>query len=150
MNFLNIGPWELMVILAIAILLVGPKRVVEVARTIGRVTSQMRKLSGEFMGTIQAELQEAEQETRQALESVGESGAIISAEIQGTEQETRQTLESVGENEQQVTTSIKGELQAVERETHQLLEEIGGNFAGIIKGEQGAKKEQDEEKAGRE
>ena len=46
MNFLNVGPWEVTVILIIAILVVGPKRMVEVGRSIGRAASQMRRLSG--------------------------------------------------------------------------------------------------------
>ena len=70
MNFLNVGPWELTVVLIIAILLVGPRRMAEIARTIGRTTSQMRRLSSEFLGTIQAELQATEQEAQQALESI--------------------------------------------------------------------------------
>lgn len=122
MNFLNVGPWELMVILVIAILLVGPRRVVEIARTIGRVTAQMRKLSGEFMGTIQAELRATEQEARQVLENVVEEG-------------------------QQPVASIPAEFQATERETHEALEEIVESIGDLVKGKQGvkAKKGQDEE-----
>ena len=99
----------LMVILVIAILLVGPKRVVEIARAIGRVTAQMRRLSGEFMGTIQAELQATEQETRQVLDSV------------------------VGEIQQPVV-SVPAEIQAAERETHQALEEMVEGIGDLIKG----------------
>jgi len=69
-NFLNVGPWELTVILIIAILLIGPKRMMELARAIGRVTSQLRKLSNEFTASIQAELQATERETRQVLEDI--------------------------------------------------------------------------------
>jgi len=146
-NFLNVGPWELTVILVIAILLVGPKRMVEIARTIGRTTSQMRRLSGEFLNTIQAELQTTEQEARQTLENVAggeqEPVASISDEIRATEQETRQVLESIDENKREATTSIQAELQNVERETRQVMREIVGNVKDIVKGEQGAKEEQD-------
>jgi sec-independent protein translocase protein TatB len=98
-NFLNVGPWELAVILIIAILLVGPKRMAEMARTIGRVTSQMRTLSDEFIGVIQAELQETENETHQALDSIGQDvpgpATGILTELEATERETRQVLENI-------------------------------------------------------
>ena len=123
MNFLNIGPWELMVILIIAILLVGPRRVVEIARAIGRVTAQMRKLSGEFMGTIQAELRATEQETRQALDSV------------------------VGEARRPVI-SVPAEIQAAERETHQALEEILEGVGDLVKGKRSVKEGKDGEAGG--
>lgn len=91
MNFLNVGPWELMVILAIAILVVGPRRVAEIARTIGRFTSQIRRLSDEFMGAIHTELQDTEQ---------GEPGATtsIQAELAATERETRQAIGEIAES----------------------------------------------------
>jgi len=69
-NFLNVGPWELAVILVIALLLIGPKRMVELARTLGRVTGQLRKMSSEFTASIRAELLNTEREARQALENV--------------------------------------------------------------------------------
>ena len=109
MNFLNVGPWELAVILIIAILLVGPRRAAEIARTIGRATSQMRRLSEEFLSTIQVELQATGQEARQALESVAESDqepiASIPDEIQATERETRQVMQEIIED---VETVVKG------------------------------------------
>ena len=98
MNFLNVGPWELTVIVVIAILLVGPKRMVEMARTIGRVSSQMRRISSEFLGTIRDEVEAVEADAHQVLEG---------AELQATEQETRQVLESIGEDRRRATTPSK-------------------------------------------
>lgn len=103
MNFLNVGPWELTVILIIAILLIGPQRMIELARAIGRVTSQLRRMSNEFTATIQAELRATEREVRQALEHTVEKKpepiASIQAELQATERETRQALENVVKDE---------------------------------------------------
>ncbi len=73
MNFLNVGTWELMVILAIAILLVGPERMVEIARTFGRLSRQLRKMSHEFTSTIQAEMAATERDTRESIGSVIDS-----------------------------------------------------------------------------
>jgi len=111
---MNVGPWELMVILIIAILLVGPRRVAEVARTIGYITAQVRGLSSEFMGTIRTELEVTEQETRQVLDS------------------------AVGESQQSIV-SVPAEIQAAERETHQALEEILDNIGDLVKGKRSVK-----------
>lgn len=150
MNFLNVGPWELTVIFIIAILLVGPKRMVEMARTIGRVSSQMRRMSAEFLGTIRDEVEAVEADARQALEGVVQVGEDSVAELQATEQETRQVLESIGEDRRRATTSIKAELQAVEHETRQALEEIVENVGGMVRGEGEATEEGEDEEASRE
>ena len=147
MNFLNVGPWELTVVLIIAVLLVGPKRMVEVARTIGRVTRQMRSLSGEFLGTLQAEIGSTGEEARQALEDVIEGGEEPVAELEAAGQETRQALEGAGEDKRLVTPSITAELEAVERETRQTMQEILENVGGIVKGEEEVKEEGEDEKA---
>jgi sec-independent protein translocase protein TatB len=149
-NFLNVGPWELTVIFIIAILLVGPKRMVEMARTIGRVSSQMRRMSAEFLGTIRDEVEAVEADARQALEGVVQVGEDSVAELQATEQETRQVLESIGEDRRRATTSIKAELQAVEHETRQALEEIVENVGGMMRGEREATEEGEDEEASRE
>ena len=70
MNFLNVGPWELTVVLMIAILMVGPKRMVDLARTIRRYATQLRKLSGEFTSVLQTEIQATEVGARQVLGEV--------------------------------------------------------------------------------
>src|SRR6266545_1671142 len=55
---LNIGPLELMVILVIALLVVGPRRLPEVGRSIGRGIREFRKAQDEVQKTIQSALNE--------------------------------------------------------------------------------------------
>jgi sec-independent protein translocase protein TatA len=52
----NIGPLELMVILVIALLVVGPSRLPEVGRSIGRGIREFRKAQEEVQKTIQSAL----------------------------------------------------------------------------------------------
>ena len=54
----NIGPLELMVILVIALLVVGPHRLPEVGRSIGRGIREFRKAQEEVQKTIQSALNE--------------------------------------------------------------------------------------------
>lgn len=72
MEFLNVGPWELIVVLIIAILVAGPQRMVEIARTLGRVSRQLRSLSGDFTTALQREIQAVEDEVVQSAPDLGE------------------------------------------------------------------------------
>ncbi len=56
----NIGPQELLVILLVALVIVGPQRLPELARTIGRALRELRRAQDEVTRTIQLGLEEAE------------------------------------------------------------------------------------------
>lgn len=137
MDFLNVGPWELVLVLIIAILVAGPKRMVEISRTLGQVSRQLRDLSREFTAALQAEIQATEaeatktgadlHEVRKGLEealsdtpptqsepSDGEEAPVsppAQAEIQeGEAASSAQT----GESEDALAQSSPGEAQSVE------------------------------------
>jgi sec-independent protein translocase protein TatA len=65
----NIGPVELIVILIIALLVVGPKRLPEVGRSIGRGLREFRKAQEEVQRTIQSALDEEPPTSRPATPS---------------------------------------------------------------------------------
>jgi TatA/E family protein of Tat protein translocase len=54
----NIGPFELMVILIVALLVVGPKRLPEVGRSIGRGLREFRKAQDEVKETLRFSLED--------------------------------------------------------------------------------------------
>ena len=62
MDFMAVGTSEILMILLVAILVVGPNRIVEVARTIGKIMRTLRKASFDLTSTITKELDE-EKET---------------------------------------------------------------------------------------
>lgn len=66
MDFLNVGLWELVLVLIIAVLVAGPKRMVEIARTLGRLSRELRDMSREFTTALQAEIETAEAEASEA------------------------------------------------------------------------------------
>jgi Sec-independent protein translocase protein TatA len=142
-NFLNVGPWELSVILIIAILLIGPKRLVEVFQAIRRLSGQLRRMSTEFTSLIQSEIQTSARETDQApsgpdgeVEDTIQSGlsplASIQTELQTAAQETRQALENIVKEELGPVADIQTELQTAAQETRQALEDTVQDTRGLI------------------
>lgn len=48
MDFLGIGPTELLVIVLVAFLFLGPTRMVEVARSLGRIVQEVRRTTSDL------------------------------------------------------------------------------------------------------
>lgn len=53
---LNIGPQELILVLIIALVVVGPKRLPELGRTIGRGMREFRKMQNDVRDTLKLDL----------------------------------------------------------------------------------------------
>jgi sec-independent protein translocase protein TatA len=53
---LNIGPQELILVLIIALVVVGPKRLPELGRTIGRGMREFRKMQSDVRDTLKLDL----------------------------------------------------------------------------------------------
>ncbi len=56
MNFFNIGTAELLLIFAIALIVVGPRRLPEIAQGLGKIINDVRKISQEFTEEMTREL----------------------------------------------------------------------------------------------
>jgi TatA/E family protein of Tat protein translocase len=62
MNMGPIGIQELAVILVVALLVFGPKRLPELGKSLGRTLAEFRRASNEIKRNIQKELEEPEKE----------------------------------------------------------------------------------------
>ena len=75
MNFLGMGPMELMVILVLALIVVGPGKLPEMAGQVGRVIRDFRRttseLSSEFSRTLSLEVEE-----RKAAQGPSQQGYV--------------------------------------------------------------------------
>jgi Tat protein translocase TatB subunit len=57
MNVFGMGPLELILILALALIVFGPDKLPEIARQLGRTVAEIRRVSSEVTGELQRGLQ---------------------------------------------------------------------------------------------
>ena len=58
MNFLGMGPGELLLVLVLALVVFGPDKMPEIARQIGKTVGELRRVSSEVTREIQRSIQE--------------------------------------------------------------------------------------------
>jgi len=90
MSFLGIGPAELLVIMVIALLVVGPERLPRLAADLARTIREIRKYTASVAAEFNEVLQDLEKETereRAEWKEIGEglssAGASVDEALQG-------------------------------------------------------------------
>jgi sec-independent protein translocase protein TatB len=73
MEIFNIGTGELLFILLLALLVLGPRRIPEVARTLGRAARELRAISDEFTRALTREVEAAERAERAQKSAASEA-----------------------------------------------------------------------------
>lgn len=69
MNLFNIGPMELILILVIALLVFGPRRLPEIARDLGKAVRDFQRASQELQKEIQKGLDTVEGELQETMQA---------------------------------------------------------------------------------
>ena len=90
MNFFNIGTAELLLIFIIALIVVGPRRLPEIARSLGKIMSDLRRMSQEFTTQMAQELNapaEELSEVKEELKTPAKELSGIAKELRGTTKE---------------------------------------------------------------
>lgn len=67
MEFLGVGPLEFFVIAIVALLVIGPSKLPDLARQVGRASRSFRQAAQEFQHEMRREMDE-EQEKRKQIE----------------------------------------------------------------------------------
>ena len=62
----GIGSSELLVILVVALIVIGPSKLPEIMRVIGKGMAEFRRVSNDVRSTLEAEIDRADQEHHQA------------------------------------------------------------------------------------
>ncbi len=60
MDFMAVGTSEILMILLVAIIVVGPNKIVEVARTMGKIMRALKKASFDLTSAVTKELEDEE------------------------------------------------------------------------------------------
>lgn len=96
----NIGPQELLLILLVALIVVGPKRLPELSRSIGKGLRELRKAQDEVRKTITLNLDESEPTApgrgRAPTPASGEAGAAAAAKPEVSEDDTGDIARTLG------------------------------------------------------
>jgi sec-independent protein translocase protein TatB len=121
MNFLGVGPFELLLILVIATIVLGPERMAQAGRTAGRLYAQYRlrwqKDVDEMTRELRRELamlQQEVEEIRQTAESEIKSAQTVlenvADAVDGEIKDTQTALKGVVELEDDAAAPAEGEL----------------------------------------
>jgi sec-independent protein translocase protein TatA len=70
MNFLGMGPAELVLIMIIALIVLGPGKLPEVARALGKTMREFRSLTDGFQTELRKELDSASNPVKEDLKSI--------------------------------------------------------------------------------
>jgi len=62
MDFLGMGPWEILLILIIAMIILGPGKIVDFARTLGKWVRAIRRAGNDFTAAVTREVEKIEKE----------------------------------------------------------------------------------------
>jgi sec-independent protein translocase protein TatB len=98
-NFLGIGPAELLVILVLALLVVGPNRLPEMAAQLARFLRAFRRYSAnvtrefnETMRELEHEYDDMRGEWKDVGQGLDETARTVNKELDSASRETRQAL----------------------------------------------------------
>jgi Tat protein translocase TatB subunit len=58
MDFFGIGGWEILLIVLVALLIWGPGRMIEIARTLGKIVHKLRNITSDLTTQITKEIDE--------------------------------------------------------------------------------------------
>jgi len=122
MNIFGVGTWEILLILIIALIVAGPKRMLQWAYLLGRVVAQLRVMWGQAMDAVQSELDQAgvdvkvpKDMSRQELgRSLGEFAKPWTEEVKRVEQEYRDSISAVESEIKSVGDETKKEVKELD------------------------------------
>ena len=63
MDFIGVGGWEILLILVIGLIILGPSKLPEFARTIGKITRAFKKASFDLATAVNKEIEETQKTT---------------------------------------------------------------------------------------
>ncbi|HNT76324.1 MAG TPA: twin-arginine translocase TatA/TatE family subunit [Anaerolineae bacterium] len=117
MNFFNIGGGEILVIILMALLLFGPKDIMNIMRTIGRYTRKASRAWAQLTAGLQGELlpdevQDVVDETKASFAEVGDTFKEIGTVVKETELSVKEEGREIDRSLQVAVPDARAEVQA--------------------------------------
>jgi sec-independent protein translocase protein TatB len=134
MNILGIGPAEFIVVCIIALIVFGPGRLPELARTLGKAMRELRRMSLEVTAEFTKELRDMEaisKEVKETAETIKQA-----ADIRGTLVESLEPALTVGEPKEELESpDVQEETAQAEAEKKDTVgdEETSTRVATVVK-----------------
>jgi sec-independent protein translocase protein TatB len=104
-EFASLGMWDSLILMLMALVVFGPRRLPEIGRQIGRLMYEARKLSNEFKFQMEEEFRKAEEAERQKTEV--QRLAALAASAQAAERSGTVSFASEAGSEATPTGSIE-------------------------------------------
>jgi len=107
-NMFGIGSTELIVILVVALILIGPQKLPELIKNLGKGISEVKKMSNDVKSTLDAEISAADEERKQK-DDVEREAARKKAEAEAMEKARQAEAEKQQASEEEVAKAPKTE-----------------------------------------
>jgi len=120
MNFFNIGTAELLLIFLIALIVVGPRRLPEIAQSLGKIVSDVRKMSQEFTVDMMREVNAPARED-EAKEIAAQD--VSEQPVQSLGKIINDVRKISQEFTEEITRELNVSLDSVEKETKKIVDQ---------------------------
>ena len=98
MDFLGVGPMEILVIVVLILIVFGPNRLPEMARTIGKAMKDVKSATSELGRNLSSELEEEERRVRQDIKNVtSDLGKTLDLKVEDKTPDFRGPVPSSGQ-----------------------------------------------------
>lgn len=123
MNFLDIGIFEIMVVLIVALLVIGPQRLPEVARKMGKIYRNLKRMTGDFTKQIKeaADFDEDIAELKGTFKSLNADAKEFSKAV---DTEVKEIKESLDAETEALTKPLKKEAAELKKTVDTKAKEI--------------------------
>jgi sec-independent protein translocase protein TatB len=96
MNLFGIGPWEIVLVLLIALLVLGPQRLPQVTVQLAKSIRWLRRFSGQITGQLREEFNELARDYEELKSEVDELRQKVDRDVDAATKEVTDTVEEAG------------------------------------------------------
>jgi Tat protein translocase TatB subunit len=103
----GMGMNEVLIVMAIAVIVIGPKQLPQVARAMGKLMAQFKRATNDLRTAVHDEVSQHEE-----LEELKEMKSSLEGEIRNIEYDTSSYLEAEFEDERKIGAGVASDLEA--------------------------------------